>query len=51
MTHAHEDHIAALPHILRELNVPVYATKFTMEVIKDNLKEAGLNIDDYQLND
>jgi len=50
MTHAHEDHIAALPHILRELNVAVYATKFTMEVIKDNLKEAGLNIDDYQLN-
>lgn len=50
MTHAHEDHIAALPHILRELNVPIYATKFTMEVIKDNLKEAGLNIDDYQLN-
>jgi len=50
MTHAHEDHIDALPHVLKDLNVPVYATNFTMEVIKDSLKEANLNIKDYTLN-
>lgn len=50
MSHAHEDHIAALPHIIKELNVPIYATKFTMEIIKDNLKEANLNLNDYKLN-
>lgn len=50
MSHGHEDHIAALPHMLRDLNVPVYATNFTMELIKDNLKEADYNLDDYQLN-
>lgn len=50
MSHAHEDHIAALPHILPNLNVPIYATKFTMEIIKDNLKEANLNLKDYKFN-
>lgn len=50
MTHAHEDHIDALPHVLKDLNIPVYATNFTMEVIKDSLKEANLNIKDYTLN-
>src|SRR5690554_6511111 len=50
LSHAHEDHIAALPHILKDLNVPIYATKFTMELVKDNLIEAGLNPNDYQLN-
>src|SRR5690606_20437631 len=33
MTHAHEDHIGALSHILKDINVPVYATNFTMELI------------------
>lgn len=50
MSHAHEDHIAALPHIIKDLNVPIYATNFTMEIIKDNLKEANLNLNDYKLN-
>ncbi|MDY0209899.1 MAG: ribonuclease J [Acholeplasma sp.] len=49
MTHAHEDHIGALPHILREINVPVYATHFTMELIKDNLKEEGFDLDKMKL--
>lgn len=49
MTHAHEDHIAALPHILQKINAPVYATRFTMEIIKDILVEADLNLADYQL--
>lgn len=50
LSHAHEDHIAALPHILKDLDVPIYATNFTMELIKDNLIEADLNPNDYQLN-
>ncbi|HHW79347.1 MAG TPA: ribonuclease J [Acholeplasmataceae bacterium] len=50
LSHGHEDHIAALPHILKDLNVPVYATNFTMELVKDNLIEAGLKVEDYQLN-
>ncbi|MBN3490497.1 ribonuclease J [Acholeplasma equirhinis] len=45
LTHAHEDHIGALPHILQDLNVPVYATPFTMEVIKDSLKEKNFDLD------
>lgn len=50
MTHAHEDHISALPHILDKINVPIYATHFTMEVIKDMLLEAELKLEDYTLN-
>lgn len=50
MTHAHEDHIAALPHILKKINIPVYATRFTMEVIKDMLLEAELKLENYTLN-
>ncbi|VEU80809.1 ribonuclease J [Haploplasma axanthum] len=50
MSHAHEDHIAALSHVLKDLNIPVYATNFTMEIIKDNLKEAGYDLSKLTLN-
>ncbi len=50
MTHAHEDHIGALSHILKDINVPVYATNFTMELIKDNLKEEGYDLTKLKLN-
>jgi len=50
LSHAHEDHISALPHILKEINVPVYATNFTLSVVKENLKDHDLNLDDYKLN-
>jgi len=50
LSHAHEDHIGALPHILKDLNVPVYATPFTMEVVKDTLKEKNFELDDLKLN-
>jgi ribonuclease J len=39
ITHAHEDHLGALTHILKKLDVPVYATRFALEVLKQRLKE------------
>ncbi len=42
ITHGHEDHIGALPYVLRELPIPVYATKLTMGIIENKLKEHGL---------
>ncbi|HEY2121786.1 MAG TPA: ribonuclease J [Candidatus Acidoferrum sp.] len=42
LTHGHEDHIGALPYILRDLDVPVYGTRFTLALVKKRLEEAGL---------
>ncbi len=42
LTHGHEDHIGALPYILRDLNVPVYGTRFTLALVRKRLTEAGL---------
>ncbi len=41
ITHGHEDHIGALPYILSRLALPVYATKFTRELISVELKQRG----------
>ena len=42
ITHGHEDHIGAVPYLLQKLNIPVYATRFSMALIEMKLAEKGL---------
>jgi ribonuclease J len=42
LTHAHEDHIGALPFLLREINVPVFGTPFTLGIVRHKLEEYEL---------
>ena len=49
LTHGHEDHIGALPYILKQLNVPVYGSRLTIGIVENKLKEHQI-INDCQLN-
>jgi ribonuclease J len=42
LTHGHEDHIGAMPFFLKEFSIPVFGTNFTLELLKEKLREHGL---------
>ncbi len=44
LTHAHEDHIGAVPYFAEELGVPLYATPFTAKLVNEKLEEAGVRV-------
>ncbi|MDR3592219.1 MAG: ribonuclease J [Negativicutes bacterium] len=44
LTHGHEDHIGALPYVLKQLNVPVYGTRLTLGIVEGRLKENNVSI-------
>lgn len=48
LSHGHEDHIGAVPKLLKNINIPIYGSYFTLAILKDSLKDNDLNIEDYK---
>ncbi len=50
LSHGHDDHIGAVPKLLKAMNIPIYASYFTLAILKDTLTDQGLDLDDYRFN-
>ncbi len=50
LSHGHEDHIGGLVYLLKDINIPIYGSSFTIAILEDQLKEADMNPLDYELN-
>ena len=47
LSHGHEDHIGAVPKLLKTINVPIYGSYFTLAILKDSMKNQGLELENY----
>lgn len=48
LSHGHEDHIGAVPRLLKSINVPIYGSTLTLAILKDSMVDQGLEIKDYR---
>lgn len=48
LSHGHEDHIGAVPRLLRSMNVPIYGSNFTLALLKDALEDQGIDTKEFQ---